>query len=83
MSSSAPGASPTNISSACGLPTPKTICLRPCSWSLQRVQSPMSLRISRSRMPLAFVVTGIACVSTEMEGSSIASTGAATTSAGI
>ena len=30
MSSSAPGASPINIRSALGFPTPKTICLRPC-----------------------------------------------------
>ena len=48
MSSSAPGASPMNIKSACGFPTPNTICLRPCLCSGQRVQSPMSSRISRS-----------------------------------
>src|SRR5437763_8977182 len=47
-SSSAPGPSPTNINSACGLPTPNTICLRPCLCSLQRVQSPRSSRISLS-----------------------------------
>src|SRR6476646_317704 len=44
MSSSAPVASPTNIRSASGLPTPKTICRRPCACSLQRTQSPMSAR---------------------------------------
>ena len=43
MSSSAPGASPTNIRSASGLPTPNTTCRRPSVCSLQRVQSPMSL----------------------------------------
>ena len=37
-----------NINSALGLPTPKTICLRPCLCSRQRVQSPMSSRIRRS-----------------------------------
>ena len=37
-------ASDTNISSALGLPTPKTICLRPNWCSLHRVQSPMSAR---------------------------------------
>ena len=36
MSSSAPGASPTNIRSALGFPTPKTTCLRPSVCSLQR-----------------------------------------------
>src|SRR5262249_21067117 len=44
MSSSPPGASPTNMSSASGFPTPKTICLRPSRCSLQRVQSPISSR---------------------------------------
>src|SRR5438093_2372647 len=44
MSSSPPGASPTNIRSASGLPTPNTICLRPIACSLQRVQSPISVR---------------------------------------
>src|SRR5258708_22338469 len=37
-----------NIKSALGFPTPKTICLRPCWESLQRVQSPMSSRITRN-----------------------------------
>ncbi len=36
MSSSRPGASPTNIKSAFGLPTPNTICLRPRLHSLHR-----------------------------------------------
>ena len=44
MSSSAPGASPTNIRSAFGLPTPKTTCLRPSVCSLQRVQSARARR---------------------------------------
>ena len=44
MSSSCPGASPMNISAACGLPTPNTICRRPRRCSLQRVQSPRSSR---------------------------------------
>ena len=44
-SSSAPGASPTNISSASGLPWPKTIVLRPPA-SRQRWQSPRSARIA-------------------------------------
>src|SRR5262245_444314 len=43
-SSSAPGASPTNIRSASGFPTPNTIWRRPCVCSLQRVQSPISVR---------------------------------------
>ena len=42
-SSSAPGPSPTNISSASGLPWPKTIVLRPPA-SRQRWQSPRSAR---------------------------------------
>src|SRR5215831_9072434 len=46
MSSSAPGASPMNINSVLGLPTPKTICLRPCLCKTQRVQSPRSSRIT-------------------------------------
>src|SRR3954470_10678645 len=37
LSSWKPGASPTNIRSACGSPTPKTTCVRPCA-SRQRVQ---------------------------------------------
>src|SRR6476469_1678690 len=37
LSSWKPGASPTNIRSACGLPAPKTTCVRPCA-SRQRVQ---------------------------------------------
>ena len=37
LSSWKPGASPTNIRSACGLPEPKTTCVRPCA-SRQRVQ---------------------------------------------
>ena len=44
-SSSWPGASPMNMSSAEGLPTPKTICRRPSVCSLQRVQSPRSSRM--------------------------------------
>src|SRR5581483_571970 len=36
LSSWNPGASPTNISSACGLPEPNTTCVRPCA-SRQRV----------------------------------------------
>ena len=49
-SSSWPGPSPTNISSAWGLPAPKTILLR---WrcSLQRVQSPRSLQTRSSVSP--------------------------------
>src|SRR5229473_1586286 len=46
-SSSAPGPSPTKTSSAFGLPTPKTICVRPLH-SLHRWQSPISARISSS-----------------------------------
>ena len=46
-SSSAPGASPTNISSARGLPWPKTIVLRPAGEPAAR-QSPMSSRIAAS-----------------------------------
>ena len=42
MSSSLPGASPTNIRSARGFPTPNTTCVRPSACNLQRVQSPMS-----------------------------------------
>ena len=52
-SSSAPGASPTNIRSASGLPTPNTICVRPSVCSLQRVQSPMSVRIADQRLGAA------------------------------
>ena len=37
LSSWKPGASPTNIRSACGLPAPNTTCVRPCA-SRQRVQ---------------------------------------------
>ena len=48
MSSSAPGASPTNIRSASGFPTPNTTCFRPSVCSLQRVQSPMSSRMGAS-----------------------------------
>ena len=52
MSSSAPGASPTNIRSAFGLPTPKTTCLRPSVWSLQRRQSDRSRRAApRALLP--------------------------------
>src|SRR3954452_15802334 len=60
-SSSAPGASPTNIRSASGLPTPNTTCFRPSVCSLQRVQSPMSSRIETSAS-IAFLenVTGCA-----------------------
>ncbi len=48
-SSSAPGPSPMNISSAFGSPVPKTICLRPNLASLQRWQlGPMSSRMTRS-----------------------------------
>ena len=38
-SSSSPGASPTNISDAVGLPTPNTTCRRPSVCSLQRVHA--------------------------------------------
>src|SRR5512135_1230724 len=37
LSSWKPGASPTNIRSACGFPAPKTTCVRPCA-SRHRVQ---------------------------------------------
>src|SRR5580658_7633824 len=47
MSSSWPGPSPTNTSSALGLPTPKTMLVRALC-SLQRVQSPMSARMRSS-----------------------------------
>src|SRR5262249_3821307 len=49
LSSWKPGASPTNIRSARGLPAPKTTCVRPCA-SRQRVQeavaAPYSSRVS-------------------------------------
>src|SRR4030095_2684359 len=45
MSSSRPGASPTNIRSAFGFPTPNTIGWRPRLQSLHRTQSPMSARM--------------------------------------
>jgi hypothetical protein len=43
------GPSPTNISVASGFPTPNTMCVRPLC-SLQRVQSPISARISVRRI---------------------------------
>ena len=43
-SSSAPGASPTNINSARGLPTPKTTCVREATKCGQRVQERMTGR---------------------------------------
>ena len=46
MSSSRPGASPTNIRRAFGFPTPNTIWRRPCWCSAHRVQSPRSSRIA-------------------------------------
>ena len=55
-SSSAPGASPTNISAARGLPTPNTTWRRPSPPSLHRVQSgPMYARRSSSEPPAAAI----------------------------
>ena len=48
MSSWKPGASPTNISSACGLPAPNTTCVRP--WARrQRVQAATARRMPGDR----------------------------------
>ena len=44
------GPSPTNIRRASGLPTPKTMLVRPAC-SLQRVQSPMSARMTSAARP--------------------------------
>src|SRR5271165_5333524 len=74
-SSSAPGPSPTNIKSAQGLPTPKTICLRPCLCSLQRVQSPRSSRISLSAaMGSALPYSGFAVTISKILSSAIVGT---------
>ena len=50
-SSSSPGASPTNINRACGLPTPNTTWRRPSVCSLQRVQAgPIVVAQRRQRL---------------------------------
>src|SRR5690242_446286 len=55
LSSWKPGASPTNIRSACGFPEPKTTCVRPCA-SGQRTQP----ATSAAKLPRSSTGAGIA-----------------------
>src|ERR1035441_812662 len=72
-SSSAPGPSPTKTSGDCGLPTPKTILLRP-SDRRQRWQSPMSSTILRSVSPVG--ARGGRSIGTGLAGGSASPTAA-------
>src|SRR3954452_16679625 len=64
LSSWNPGASPTNIRSACGLPAPNTTCVRPCA-SLQRVQLAVAAAYPSSDSGGA---TGTALTGTSLRG---------------
>src|SRR5262249_37552329 len=64
LSSWKPGASPTNIRSARGLPAPKTTCVRP-SASLQRVQAAVAVAYASSA---SIAVTGTALTGASLRG---------------
>src|SRR5438477_5423768 len=64
LSSWKPGASPTNIRSACGLPAPKTTCVRPCA-RRQRVQLAVAAAYSSS---ISTPATGTALTGASLRG---------------
>src|SRR4051812_21975378 len=64
LSSWKPGASPTNIRSACGLPAPNTTCVRPCA-SRQRVQTAVAAPYSSS---VSTPATGTALTGASLRG---------------
>src|SRR3954447_16967717 len=64
LSSWKPGASPTNIRSACGLPAPNTTCVRPCA-SPQRVQTAVAAPSSSS---VSTPATGTALTGASLRG---------------
>src|SRR6476469_8297014 len=64
LSSWKPGASPTNIRSACGLPAPKTTCVRPCA-SRHRVQPAVATPYASS---VSAPATGTALTGASLRG---------------
>src|SRR5438045_892303 len=64
-SSSAPGASPINISSASGLPTPKTVCVRERARCGHLVH-PQTLELSAFNMSILRVLEGAALSTPEL-----------------